>query len=113
LETTLLFLGTRERALVLWSLFWGPKTFPQLMRSVRRLTRRGLGRELLELERLGLLSRSGAGREEYVLSSFGETLKPLVAAMYEWGLFVRRRGGSGPAAGPSLGEHRRSDPLER
>jgi DNA-binding HxlR family transcriptional regulator len=42
------------------------------------------------MERHGLVARqvrfSGSRKAEYALTPYGETLKPIVGAMYEWGL---------------------------
>jgi DNA-binding HxlR family transcriptional regulator len=96
LETTLIVLGGHWRPLVLWGLFWGAKPFCDLMRATPGITKKSLRHELVELERYGLVRKDvrpkGIGRAEYALTTFGETLKPLVAAMYEWGLYASRDG---------------------
>jgi DNA-binding HxlR family transcriptional regulator len=96
LETALLVLGGHWRPLVLWGLFWRSKSFSELMRSTPGITQKSLRHELVELERYGLVRRETrphtSRREEYSLTPFGETLRPLVAAMYEWGLYVQTDG---------------------
>jgi DNA-binding HxlR family transcriptional regulator len=60
------------------------------MRHVPDISKRALRRELVELERIGLVVRDvppdSNRRAFYALSPFGETLRPVVGAMYEWGL---------------------------
>ncbi len=47
-----------------------------------------LRRELAEMERHGLVCRTvrREGSAAYALTPLGETLKPIVGGMYEWGL---------------------------
>jgi DNA-binding HxlR family transcriptional regulator len=80
----------RWKALIVWHLFWGARPFCELMRSTEGISKKTLRWELAEMERHGLVRkqvRSGTNRKaEYSLSPLGESLKPIVAAMYEWGL---------------------------
>ena len=89
-EVTLQALRGPFRSLIVWNLFWGARPYSELMRSIDGITKKALRRDLAEMERLGLVRcevRYGANRKaEYSLTAQGETLKPLVAAMYEWGL---------------------------
>jgi DNA-binding HxlR family transcriptional regulator len=82
----------RYTALVLWNLFWGRKGFFQILREVDGISRSSLARELEELERVGVVERRarrlGGPRVEYTLTSLGETLRPVVGAMYQWGLLA-------------------------
>ena len=79
-----------HRPLIVWGLFWGARPFSELMRHVPHVTRTELRRELADLEGLGLVYReAGPGssrRAKYSLTPLGETLRPVVGAMYEWGL---------------------------
>jgi len=89
-ELTLDALEGRHRALIVWHLFWGARPFSELMRHIPAITKRALRRELAEMERLGLVRREvrlGANRKaDYSLTPLGQSLKPLIGAMYEWGL---------------------------
>jgi len=90
LELTLEVLRGPFRPLVMWALFWGARPFSELMRRVPDVTKKALRRELVEMERLGLVRRDllpGPNRRAvYSLSPMGETLQPVLGAMYEWGL---------------------------
>jgi DNA-binding HxlR family transcriptional regulator len=94
IELTLEAIGERWKyrwkALIVWHLFWGARPFGELLRSTLGLTRSALRRELREMERSGLVRkepRPGARRKaQYALTPSGESLKPMVCAMYEWGL---------------------------
>ena len=91
-EATLEVVGDRSKALVVWHLFWGARPFCELMRHTPGISKKNLRRVLVEMEGLGLVwkeVRPGADRKtEYTLTPFGETLKPVVGAMYEWGLHL-------------------------
>src|SRR5688572_29045068 len=89
-EAALQVLDDRWKTLIVWRLFWGAKPFCELMRCTRGLTKKTLRHALAEMERHGLVARqvrfSGSRKAEYALTPYGETLKPIVGAMYEWGL---------------------------
>jgi DNA-binding HxlR family transcriptional regulator len=99
LEATLEVMDDRWKTLIVWRLFWGAKPFCELMRCTRGLTKKTLRHALAEMERHGLVARQvrfiGSRKAEYALTPYGETLKPIVGAMYEWGL----QHGSLPAHG--------------
>ncbi len=88
------FLRGRWTAPILWHLFWGGKSFYQLLRELDGISRQALAHELEEMEQTGLLARrvhrSGSVRVEYVLTVLGESLRPVLAVMYEWGLHALR-----------------------
>jgi len=90
IELTVEVLRGPFRPLIVWALFWGARPFSELMRHIPEVTKRTLRRELADMERLGLVVRDvrpGSNRRaDYSLSPFGETLRPVVGAMYEWGL---------------------------
>jgi DNA-binding HxlR family transcriptional regulator len=89
-EITAGLLRGRWTAPILWHLFWGGKSFYQLLREVEGITRPALAHELDEMERVGLVrkrvDRGGPPRVEYVLTGLGESLKPVLGVMYQWGL---------------------------
>jgi DNA-binding HxlR family transcriptional regulator len=90
IELTVEVLRGPFRPLIVWGLFWGARPFSELMRHVPDLTKRTLRRELVEMERIGLVVRDvrpDSNRKAfYALSPLGETLRPVIGAMYEWGL---------------------------
>jgi DNA-binding HxlR family transcriptional regulator len=94
LELTLAALGGPFRPLIVWALFWGARSFSELMRHVPAVTKKALRRELAHLERLGLVRREvrpdSNRRAAYSLSPLGQTLRPVVGSMYEWGLLRLR-----------------------
>jgi DNA-binding HxlR family transcriptional regulator len=108
LEATLEVMDGRFKTLIVWHLFWGARSFGQLMRSTAGLTKKGLRQQLAEMEQHGIVRHEAPDvrhpRATYALTPLGETLKPMVGAMYEWGLlalrrpFFRRPPSSGPGA---------------
>jgi DNA-binding HxlR family transcriptional regulator len=98
LETTLRLLDNRWKPLIVWHLFWEPHPFGELLRRVEGITKKTLRRELTQMQGAGLVSteaRSTARRRLlYTLTPYGQTLKPIVAIMYEWGLRRQRRPGA-------------------
>ena len=90
IELTLDTLRGPYRPLIVWGLFWGARPFSELMRHVPHVTKRALRRELADMEGLGLVCRDvrpgSSRRAKYSLTPLGQTLRPVVGAMYEWGL---------------------------
>lgn len=64
--------------------------FAELRRACPPISDRMLSRELKELEGCGLISRTDYAsippRTDYRLTALGRTLRPVMAAMAEWGL---------------------------
>jgi DNA-binding HxlR family transcriptional regulator len=85
--------GDRHRLLIVWYLFWGPRSFADLMRNTAGITKKARRLALVEMEMRGLVRRDvpfGAGRRiEYSLTPLGESLKPIIAGLYEWGLRLK------------------------
>jgi DNA-binding HxlR family transcriptional regulator len=89
LEVTLDVLDGRWKLLLVWQLFWGARPFCELMRRMPGMTKKRLRRELEEMERQGLVRRTVSPenrKADYSLTPLGESLKPVVGGMYEWGL---------------------------
>jgi DNA-binding HxlR family transcriptional regulator len=92
-ETTLSVIGGRWKVLILYHLFQGVKRFSELQRSITGITQKVLTQRLREMERDGLLHREVYAqvppKVEYSLTPLGESLKPVIAAMCEWGMMFR------------------------
>ncbi|PLX36303.1 MAG: ArsR family transcriptional regulator [Hyphomicrobiales bacterium] len=91
--TTLEILGGRWKPLILYHLYDKPARFNALRRTLPNITQRMLTLSLRELEADGLILRQVfevvPPHVEYSLSPLGETLKPVLVAMSEWGQFYR------------------------
>lgn len=93
-EVALDVLDGRYKPLIVWHLFWGARPFCELMRLTAGISKKTLRRELGEMERFGLVRREvrplDARRASYSLTPVGESLKPVVGALYQWGLHVMK-----------------------
>jgi DNA-binding HxlR family transcriptional regulator len=89
-ETTLRVIGGRWKVLILRELFGGVKRFGELHRALSGITQKMLTQQLREMEQDGLIHRhiylQVPPKVEYSLTPLGETLKPILDAMHEWGV---------------------------
>ena len=88
-ESTIEVIGGRWKVLILRELFQGVKRFGQLHRALHGITQKMLTQQLREMEEDGLIHRQVylqvPPKVEYSLTPLGESLKPILAAMHEWG----------------------------
>ncbi len=89
-EITLQVIGGRWKVLIIRELFQGVKRFSQLHRALHGITQKMLTQQLRELEEDGIVHREVylqvPPKVEYSLTSLGESLKPILDSMHEWGL---------------------------
>jgi DNA-binding HxlR family transcriptional regulator len=83
-------LGGRWKPRIVWALIREqPLRFSDLRRACPPISDRILSKELKELAETGLIQRRDHGETpphtDYRLTEVGETLRPLMAAMAEWG----------------------------
>lgn len=95
----------RWKTLIVWHLFWGARPFCELMRTTEGISKKTLRWELAEMEKHGLVRkevRPGMNRKaDYSLTPLGESLKPIVASMYQWGLQALRDPRNGAPRDPA------------
>src|SRR5215475_3820942 len=89
-EVTLSVIGGKWKPLILWHLSEGcVRRFLELQRTIPGITRKMLTQHLRELERDGIVSRQIFDemplRVEYSLSEYGQTLRPLMRVLCDWG----------------------------
>jgi DNA-binding HxlR family transcriptional regulator len=93
-QVTLDVLAGRWKPLTLWHLRGGTLRFNELRRLMPDVTQRMLTATLRELERDGLVRREIFAevppRVEYTTTPRGESLRPILDAMAEWGAAQRR-----------------------
>ncbi len=89
-ETGLDLISGRWKARILWKLYQGTMRYGELRRALPGITEKMLARQLRELERDQLVTRTQypevPPRVEYTLSEFGETMRPILEALREWGM---------------------------
>lgn len=102
-STTLAIIGGKWKALILYHLFEETRRFNELQRLLPDVTQRMLTLQLRELEADGIVHREVypqvPPKVEYSLTTFGQTLMPVIEAMYDWG--VRYSGASEKRHGQS------------
>ncbi len=82
-------IGGKYKALILWHLWGKVLRFGELKKQVPEATPKMLTQQLRELEDDGLIARKVypvvPPKVEYSLTALGESLFPILKAMYEWG----------------------------
>ena len=88
-STTLEVIGGRWKAVILFHLLHGMHRFNELQRELGSVTQRVLTMQLRELEADGIVERTVYAevppRVEYRLTPFGESLKPVLLSLRDWG----------------------------
>lgn len=89
IEKTMNVIGGKWTFLILRDLFYGPKRFAELEKSLIGISPRTLSLRLKELENENIIDRTVYStmppHVEYSLSEKGQTLRPIFDAMREWG----------------------------
>lgn len=88
-ETTLTLIGDKWKVLILRDLLTGTKRFGELKKSIGNVSQKVLTAQLRAMEESGLLTRTVYAevppRVEYTLTELGESLKPILDSMWNWG----------------------------
>ncbi|MDY6805138.1 MAG: helix-turn-helix domain-containing protein [Cyanobacteriota bacterium] len=89
-EITLKVIGGRWKVLIWRELFPGVKRFNQLQRDLKGITQKMLTQQLRDMEANGIVHREVylqvPPKVEYSLTPLGESLKPIIDEMHNWGL---------------------------
>lgn len=88
-ETTLTLIGDKWKVLILRDLLPGTKRFGELKKSIGSVSQKVLTAQLRDMEQSGLVNRKVYAevppRVEYSLTALGQSLKPILDAMSNWG----------------------------
>ncbi len=88
-ETTLTLIGDKWKVLILRDLLPGTKRFGELKKSIGSVSQKVLTAQLRDMEESGLLTRTVYAevppRVEYSLTELGQSLKPILDSMWNWG----------------------------
>ena len=94
-ETALELIDGKWKGVALYHLLGETLRFNELRRRIPQVTQRVLTKQLRELERDGLLTRTVFAevppRVEYRLTELGESLRPIILALRQWGAEYRAR----------------------
>jgi DNA-binding HxlR family transcriptional regulator len=87
--TTVGLIGNKWKILILRDVLGGPKRFGELRKSLEGISQKVLTDNLRDMEKDGLLIRKVfpevPPRVEYSLSDIGETMRPIIKQLEEWG----------------------------
>lgn len=89
IHDTMDILSGKWKITIIGCLSFGDKRFMDLMREVNGIGSKMLSKELQELEINGLISRTVQPTKpvtvEYALTAYGQTLRPILWEMADWG----------------------------
>jgi DNA-binding HxlR family transcriptional regulator len=91
--TTVGLIGNKWKILILRDVLGGPKRFGELRKSLEGISQKVLTDNLRDMEKDGLLIRKVFAevppRVEYRLSEIGESMRPIIKQLEEWGLMYK------------------------
>jgi DNA-binding HxlR family transcriptional regulator len=93
--------GGRWKARIVWALLRNEKLrYSELRKACPPISDRILSKELKELEAWSIISRREyptiPPKTEYRLTTLGQTLRPVMEAMADWGARTQKRGAALP-----------------
>lgn len=87
--TTVQLIGSKWKLLIMRNLFARPWRFNELQKNLDGISQKVLTDSLRSMEADGLITRTVypevPPRVEYALSDLGESMRPIIGAMEEWG----------------------------
>ena len=87
--TTVQLIGNKWKLLILRNLLVRPWRFNELMKSLEGISQKVLTDSLRSMESDGIITRTVypevPPRVEYALSELGESMRPILDAMQDWG----------------------------
>lgn len=92
--TTVQLVGSKWKLLILRDLLTGTKRYNELRRSLSGISQKVLTSTLKSMVEDGIVIRTAypevPPRVEYSLSPLGETMRPLISAMEQWGIEYKK-----------------------
>ena len=93
--TTVQLIGSKWKLLILRNLLMRPWRFNELRRDLEGISQKVLTDSLRTMEEDGIITRTiypeVPPRVEYALSPLGESMKPILDAMKEWGIAYKNK----------------------
>ena len=95
--TTVALIGSKWKLLIMRNLLSRPWRFNELRKSLEGISQKVLTDSLRSMESDGLVVRTVYAevppRVEYSLSELGESIRPIIQAMEEWGTIYKEKMG--------------------
>ncbi len=92
--TTVSLIGSKWKLLILRNLLAGPWRFNELKKNLEGISQKVLTDSLRSMEKDGIITRivyaEVPPRVEYALSELGESMRPIIRAMEEWGIEYKK-----------------------
>ena len=92
--TTISLIGSKWKLLIIRNLQVRPWRFNELKKSLEGISQKVLTDSLRSMEEDGIIIRTVypevPARVEYSLSELGESMRPIIAAMEQWGLEYKK-----------------------
>ncbi|MGW9102703.1 winged helix-turn-helix transcriptional regulator [Priestia megaterium] len=104
--TTVGLIGNKWKLLILRELLSGTKRFGELRNGIEGISQKVLTQNLRSMEEDGIIGREVYAevppRVEYFLSDLGNTLRPIINVMEEWGLGYQEMANNNPNGSKSI-----------
>ena len=92
--TTVQLIGNKWKLLILRNLLGRPWRFNEMLRSIPGISQKVLTDNLRAMEKDGIVTRTVypevPPRVEYALSELGDSMRPIIQSMEEWGLSYQK-----------------------
>ncbi len=93
--TTVSLIGSKWKLLIIRDLMVRPRRFNELHKSLEGISQKVLTESLRQMEADGIITRTVYAevppRVEYALSDLGESMRPILTSMQEWGSSYKNR----------------------
>lgn len=93
-STTIDLIGSKWKLLILRNLLNQPYRFNELQKSLAGISHKVLSESLLAMVEDGIIIRIDHNQNpphvEYALSPLGETMRPIISTMEQWGTFYKK-----------------------
>ena len=93
--TTVALIGSKWKLLILRNLLARPWRFNEMKKDLAGISQKVLTDSLRSLEEDGIITRTVypevPPRVEYALSDLGESMRPIISAMEQWGLGYKKK----------------------
>ena len=93
--TTVQLIGSKWKLLIMRNLLVRPWRFNELKKDLAGISQKVLSDSLRSMEADGIITRTVypevPARVEYALSDLGESMRPIISTMEQWGISYKKR----------------------